>query len=171
MNLQCERESAVVEAIGLGRWPHAVDGDLRDHAATCPDCGAVVELAGALLEDRRDLEAAAVVPSSEGVWVRMQLEMRREATANAARTVTTVQRAAWLGIAGAAMGVAALTSLGPWIVRGVRGLDVPSISIEMPSISLTSISLATPSVALLVMLAATALLFTPVVLYAALAKD
>jgi hypothetical protein len=166
MNLQCEFEAAVLESVQLGRWPHSVDGELRRHVADCNDCGAVVELASMLLDDRRELEPAAVLPSSEGVWMRMQIEMRREATANAARTVTTVQRAAWLVIAGAAIGMTALTSLGAWIMKGVQGLDVPSLSLEIPTLSM-----ATPSVALLMLLAATALLFTPVVLYAALSKD
>ena len=50
--VDCCREQDVLDALTSGRWPDRADEELRAHVAACAICADVVDVAGALLEDR-----------------------------------------------------------------------------------------------------------------------
>lgn len=174
MTGRCEYEVEVLERLTLRQWPDSSSLELRDHVASCDACHSLVIVAEALLEDRLTLEREATPPASGMVWWRMQMRMRREAAAAAAETVTQVQRLAFTLTAALVVVFASIYSVGAHVVSYFAGMDLPSvampqISLAMPS--LTSASLSTPSLTMLVFMFAAALVFAPVAVYLAFARE
>lgn len=90
----CPREDELLAALGRG----FVAADLDAHAASCPDCGDLRRVAGALLDERALAMAEAPVPAAGTMWWRMRVRQRQEAVARARRTLL-VGQAATLAIA------------------------------------------------------------------------
>jgi len=106
----CPHESEIVTAITSGRWPSAVEPELREHATSCATCREVADLAAMLRDDQIGLCRSAEVPSSSQVWWRAAVRARAEAQRAAARPIMIVQRVA-------AVGAAALMAAAPiWLV-------------------------------------------------------
>ena len=79
----CSREGELLDALARG----FVGAELAEHVASCPSCGELSGVAGALLDDRAQAMAAAPVPSAGTMWWRLQVRRRREAEATARRSL------------------------------------------------------------------------------------
>lgn len=106
---ECRHEDALLEAIGSGAWPDAVDGSLRAHVADCPVCRDLAAIVPLMHDDRRALCDEVRVPSSGAVWWRAQVRARAEAEHAAMRPMLVA--AAWGTTALVAL-IAALVTLG-----------------------------------------------------------
>jgi len=104
----CEQESAVLEAVESGRWPHGCDDELRTHVAQCAICADVVLVSRILQQEKQRAEADAPLPAAGLVWWKAQLRARREAAARAAEPIAWVERAAGL------FGIVSLVALTLW---------------------------------------------------------
>lgn len=89
--IECERSPEVLDVLGAGRWPDGCDAELRAHVADCASCTDLVEVAGALLEERDAAFREAILPGSGLVWWRIQLRARREAQRTVSRAAAVVQ--------------------------------------------------------------------------------
>ncbi len=133
---ECGWESRLLDEVAAGRWPEAVDADLRGHLASCESCGEIVVLAGGLFQEREAARLQATVPPSGLVWWRAEMRARHEAARVAARpihlavalaaTITVVALVAlfglslswppeWLSWPALASGDPALAEPGPWM--------------------------------------------------------
>lgn len=131
--LECPRESDVLEAVVLERWPD----ELRRHADDCIVCRDLAVVAVALHDEREDAWREARLPTSGQVWWRASTRARTEAAAAAARPITILQ-----GLAGAcAAGVSAalitlgwpatpapLSSIADIVSRGTQRLGAAALS-------------------------------------------
>jgi predicted anti-sigma-YlaC factor YlaD len=159
--MNCERELEVVTALMDGRWPDGCEPALHAHAAACPTCGELVQIAGAVREQHLATMQEAVVPPSGLVWWRAQRRSRQEALATASRAITTVQ-AASVGIAI----VTALTVIGftretwqGWVARASDYIAFGGLQF-------------TPAVDVLLLVGvATAVLLAPIVVWFAVTRD
>jgi hypothetical protein len=98
-DLECAREDVIVDAIAGGRWPHACDPSLVEHAGACEICRDVVTVAVALRDaelDARQQFNVARVPSAAIVWWRATIRARAEAARAAERPMSVAH-----GVAGA----------------------------------------------------------------------
>ena len=94
--MNCPREAEILRAVEARHWPDRCDDELRAHAAACPDCAGLAEVAAALLDDRELAMHAAHVPPSGAVWWRTQMRARQDAARAARRIINVVQAAAVL---------------------------------------------------------------------------
>jgi hypothetical protein len=113
--IECPREQDVVEAIASGRWSSARGDELGTHAAACPICREVAEVARALHEDRDAAIRDAHPPTAAIVWWRATIRARAEAAHTAMQPITVLQGIAGACLAGgtAALAAAAWRWLGP----------------------------------------------------------
>jgi predicted anti-sigma-YlaC factor YlaD len=79
----CPREGELLDALGRG----FVGAELAAHVASCPSCGELSVVAGALLEDRAQAIVEAPIPSAGTMWWRLQVRRRQEAEATARRSL------------------------------------------------------------------------------------
>ena len=103
--IECPRESDVLDALASSRWPHRVDAELSNHVASCAICRDVITVAAAMQADHDDAWREANVPSSGQMWWRAEMRARQDAIRHAARPVTVAQGVAAvfaLALAGAA---------------------------------------------------------------------
>ncbi|MEO8380238.1 MAG: hypothetical protein ABI779_11295 [Acidobacteriota bacterium] len=84
----CSREQELLDRLGLGQQPQ---DELALHVASCPSCGELLLVAGAIFEDATTAMRHAPIPSSGGVWWRIERRAREEANRTATRTVSAVQ--------------------------------------------------------------------------------
>jgi hypothetical protein len=98
----CNRESEVLDLIGIGQWPARADAQLAGHVASCPHCSDLVVVASAIVDERDHGEHQPRLPDAGIVWLRAQLRARDEARRRAARPLLVAQ------IAGAAVVIAIL---------------------------------------------------------------
>jgi hypothetical protein len=109
----CRHESAVVNAVLSGSWPHACDEELVAHAQACDTCREVASVSILLREDNEYSRIEAHIPAAGQVWWRAAVRARLESTQAATRPMT------WMhGITAAIMvGVvlAVLTALWPML--------------------------------------------------------
>ncbi|MCC6586945.1 MAG: hypothetical protein IT168_09665 [Bryobacterales bacterium] len=115
--VECPFEAEVLAAVLQGWWPQRAAAGLRTHVAGCPVCAGVVAVGTALLEDRRHLRSAAVLPNAGRVWWLAQTRARRDAAAAANRAIDLGIGAALLGAAAVAW---AFLPVQEWIV-GLAG--------------------------------------------------
>lgn len=108
----CERESEMIESLRSGR----MEPDLRAHASECSSCADLIDVAGALLDDRRTLMREAQIPSSGLMWWRTSLRARQEAARRAMIAGRVVQAAL---VVIAALGAMAWTGVGPAELQNV----------------------------------------------------
>lgn len=97
-NELCPREDELLDALERGY----VGPELAAHTASCPTCGELRGVAGALLDERAAAMLEAPIPSAGAMWWRMQLRHRQEAEA-AARRSMLIGQAATLAVAIALM--------------------------------------------------------------------
>lgn len=131
MNVQCERESELLEAMQR----QFVPADLVVHMESCSACAELQQIAGALLDDRAEAMAAAHVPSAGSMWWRIQLRKKQEAEA-ASRRSLFVGQAATLAVAL----LIGLAFFGVDLAIAVRHVFT-SITLSVPLLLLFSISL------------------------------
>ncbi len=169
--VDCCREQDVLDALTSGRWPGRAGEDLRAHVAACALCADVVDVAGALLDDRNDEPGDARIPSSAVMWWRAQMRARQEAAREAARPITVAQVVA--SVAAITLTVAALVALSPWFggllggwVSGVRD----AASSDMAAIKAPSALLAGGWMLPALMIGVW-LVLAPVAIYFAVADD
>ena len=94
--MNCVREDEILRAIEARHWPERCDEELRAHAASCPSCADLVEVATALTGEHEETMHAAHVPPSGAVWYRAQLRVRQDAARAVRRVINVVQAAAVL---------------------------------------------------------------------------
>ena len=111
----CPREPELLTALGRG----FVGPDLASHAAGCPACGELQLVAQALLADRETTVREVRVPAAATTWWRLRLRQRREAEAQARRTLLVGQAAT--GVAALALVVALF---GAELLAAVRAVTV-----------------------------------------------
>jgi len=126
--VDCEFESAVLQALAQSRWPDGVDPSLRAHAMVCPVCSDVAAVAGAIGEARQEMRASPALPAAGHVWWRAQLRARREAADAAGRPITAAQviaLACAAGLLGACFGASSslFQSLLQRIAAAVQSVD------------------------------------------------
>jgi len=160
----CSREEELLTVLMSGQWPDCCDADLREHVEGCAACRDLAVVAGAVLADRRRLEARATPLSSGGIWWRMQLRREREARTAAARTVLRAQSLSIAVTIVAVIVAASVSSVLPrvwmWLVSAKSGMwPLPAFSWAIPSVT-----------AVLLVVAAWIIL-APVALYLAIAKE
>ena len=107
----CPHETAVVNAVLSGSWPHACDDALVAHAKDCVTCREVANISILLREDSEYSRIEAHVPAAGQIWWRAAVRARLESTHAAARPLTWMHAITAAIVAGAAL--AALTALFP----------------------------------------------------------
>jgi predicted anti-sigma-YlaC factor YlaD len=85
----CPREDELLEALERA----FVGPELASHVASCPSCGELHLVAGALLDDRAQTMLEAPVPSAGTMWLRMRVRRRHDAEATARRSLLIGQAA------------------------------------------------------------------------------
>jgi len=89
--VECPFENEIVRVAMEGRWPDSAPLDLREHAADCPGCLDLVEVASAVSDDRAAAFREVDLPAAGLVWWRMQLRRRREAEQTLQRATFALQ--------------------------------------------------------------------------------
>ncbi len=165
-NVDCDRGHEALDILGAGRWPDGCDAELRAHVAACASCTELVDVAGAVLDERNTALRDAAIPGSGLVWWRIQLRVRQEKARSASRTVTAVQAIAIAVAVTIALALVGATSLS-WSRGWLAGLtDAIPLGATDPS-GLSIIPFALP---ILLVLAAW-LALGPVVLWLAATDD
>lgn len=118
-DLSCPRETELLDALAHGQQP---DEDLAAHLTSCAACTELHAVAGAIFDDASMAMREAPIPSSGGVWWRIERRVREEAALTATRTVSVVQIATV--VAAAALAILLLGGL-PAIAMWIGNLDLP----------------------------------------------
>lgn len=84
----CPRETAVVNAVLSGSWPHGCDESLVAHAKDCATCREVASVSILLREDSEYSRIEAHIPAAGQVWWRAAVRARLESSRAAARPMT-----------------------------------------------------------------------------------
>lgn len=109
--MDCPHDTAVVNAVLSGAWPHRADDTLVVHAAACDTCR---EIAGVAVLLREDVEHARIdvhVPAAGQVWWRAAVRARLESTQAATQPMTWMHGITAAMLVGACLAV--LTSVWP----------------------------------------------------------
>jgi hypothetical protein len=165
----CPYEADVTAAV-LERRRLTDDGDeLMTHAAGCEICREVLMVTRLLVDDREQARREIHVPAAGQVWWRAAVRARLEAVHAAARPLT------WLnGIAGAcAIGlVIALASVAwPFARAGAEWLVAIAFTDSSFSQAVALVMGTLQRGVVVMLLAATCLVFAPLALYLALSDD
>jgi hypothetical protein len=118
----CAREGELLAALERG----FAGAELEAHAASCPSCGELRLIAGAILDDRAQAFLEAPVPSAGTMWWRLRVRRRLEAEA-AARRSLLIGQAVTLAVA---IGLL-LSFFGADLVLAVRGL-IATVRLSTP---------------------------------------
>lgn len=127
---ECRHEADLVAAVAAGQWPAAADPALRDHAARCPVCAEVLEVAQAMARLESETLADVRLPSAGQVWWRAQVRARQDARRAAALPVLAAQglgAAAIVGLVAALLSwqwPAVAAAAGAWLARPLAALDL-----------------------------------------------
>ncbi len=159
-DIECPRESDVLDAVASARWPHRVPRELADHVASCAICADVVTVAEAMRADHDAVWPQADLPSPGQVWWRAEMRARQEAIRKASRPVTIAQ------------GVAALLTLAVAVMTG--WLASAWIRQQTPAFDFASMSaraLTSPLAVSLVVALCALVVITPVALYLVLSDE
>jgi predicted anti-sigma-YlaC factor YlaD len=112
LNRDCNRESDVLRALTIGR----VDDELREHLGVCAACTDLLEVASAVIDDRRALMREATIPTSGLMWWRTNMRAREEARRVVVRTASVVQ--------------AVLIAVAVLVAVVVLGVTVPPVKVD-----------------------------------------
>ncbi len=123
----CERESEVIESLRSGR----IEPDLRSHANECSSCADLIDVAGALLDDRRTLMRNAQLPGSGLMWWRTSMRARQESAKRAMIAARIVQAAL---VFVAVVGAMAWTGVGPTELHGVL-LSISRLTLPLAGVA------------------------------------
>jgi hypothetical protein len=107
----CQHETAIVNAVLSGVWPHACDESLVAHANDCVTCREVASVSMLLREDSELARIEAHIPAAGQVWWRAAVRARLESTHAATRPLTWMHGITAAIVAGVVL--AALTALFP----------------------------------------------------------
>jgi hypothetical protein len=118
----CPREDELLDALARG----FVGDELEAHAASCPACGELRAVAGALLDERAQAMLEAPVPSAGTMWWRLRIRRQLEAEA-AARRSLLIGQAVTLAVA---IGLV-LAFFGAELAAAVRGL-IATVRLSTP---------------------------------------
>lgn len=110
----CPFEERILRALRLG----SVDADARAHAASCPECAELLEVAGLVTSARRAELAAAKPPAAGAVWFRIRMRARRESARRSSRAAMVIQA---LSLLAAALAALALVGV-PRLVEAFSGI-------------------------------------------------
>lgn len=105
---QCDREQHVIDALKSGRWAGPWGEEIRKHAAACPVCSEVVQVANAMRCEDELAQAELRLPSAGLVWWKSQLAARRAAEQRATEPIAWAERLAQF------LGVLTVIGLGLW---------------------------------------------------------
>jgi len=144
----CENESRILETLGQGVAPEAMEEPLRRHLAQCADCRELVALAEMFRQERVELCAAAPVPNAGRIWWKASLAARREAAERALRPIRIAEKAA-LAIGGGIL-IALLVFVAPWLAEQIRHTSFLSSSL-VSTFSFSTVFTASIIVCLLLM--------------------
>ena len=114
----CENEVRILEALGQGLTPEALEEPLRRHIAGCDSCRELTTVSEMFRQDSAELCAAAPVPEAGRVWWRATLAARRAATERALRPIRIAEKTA-LAIGGGVL-AALLIFFAPWLAGQLR---------------------------------------------------
>ncbi len=117
----CENEVLILEALGQGLAPEAMEEPLRRHLAGCASCAELISVYELFQRDSEHLCAAASLPEAGRVWWRASLAARRAAAERALRPILIAEKAA-LAVGGGVL-IALLVFAAPWLARE---LDLPN---------------------------------------------
>lgn len=146
---ECVRETQVLNALDAH-----FDDELLAHVSSCVTCTDLVAVAHAILDDASAIALDAPIPSSGGVWWRIERRSREEAALKAARTVNAVQ----VGTVAIAALLAVILLGGMPAIRG-WGADL--------AVAIPLVEWAPP----MLLGVATLLILTPVAIYYALTEE
>lgn len=144
----CQNQDRILEALGKGLPPEAMDEPLRRHAESCPSCAEVISVYELFQTDSRELCSAAPLPQAGRVWWRATLAARRAAAERALRPILIAERIALAVGAGAI--VALLFFAAPWIAEQLAHSKMFSGTVVY-TVSLSSLLVASMVVCLLLM--------------------
>jgi heme A synthase len=159
-DIECPRESDVLDAVASARWPYRVPRELADHVSACAICTDVVTVAEAMRADHDAVWQQADIPSSGQMWWRAEMRARQEAIRKASRPITIAQ------------GVAALLTLAAAVTAGRFGWAW--IRQQMPAFDFASISaqaMTSPLAVSLVVALGALVVIAPVALYLVLSDE
>lgn len=160
---RCPHEPDLLDALAAGHWPDACEAELRDHVSACVECREISIVAEAFIADRRETEQRADLPTSGATWWRMQLRMEREAKEAAAKTVGRAQGAV------IAVTLAAITVV--LVSTSLVRMGWQWLTSAMPHVAdFAGLSSAVP-LTVLVLAGVAILVFAPIAVYLAIARD
>jgi len=154
MEIECPRESDVLDALASARWPNRVEHELAEHVASCAICRDVVAVASAIQDDHDHAWREANVPSSGQMWWRAEMRARQDAIREASRPITVAQGVAAL----CALTLAAVATWFAW----------PSVRAVLSSLGLTGdaqTTIASPMVIPLAVAMGALLIIAPLAIY------
>ena len=149
MSWRCSRESYTARAARIGEWPEG----LRAHAADCSVCRDVALVAGALVNDPRNLPADPPVAGAGRIWWFAQLRARRAAAERAVRPISVMELLALIAVVPVAAGAlaSALPTISSWLaelrvvpmIAGMSGYaTLPSLPVMAAGAALAALLLA-----------------------------
>jgi hypothetical protein len=144
----CENEDRILEALGQGLTPEAMEEPLRRHIAGCASCSEVVYAYELFRNDNAQLCAVAPVPEAGRVWWRAMLAARRSAAERALRPILIAEKVA-LAVGGGAL-IALLIFAAPWLAEQLAHTKVFSGTVVY-AFSLSSLLVTSVIVCLLLM--------------------
>lgn len=107
----CPHETAIVNAVLSGSWPHGCDDSLVAHATGCVTCREVASVSILLREDSEQSRLEMRLPAAGQVWWRAAVRARLESTHAAARPMTWMHAITAAIVVGAVL--AAVTAIWP----------------------------------------------------------
>jgi hypothetical protein len=144
----CENEARILEALGQGVAPAAMEEPLRRHIAGCASCAEAVSVYELFQNDSEQLCASALLPNAGRVWWRATLAARRAAAERALRPILIAERAA-LAVGGGVL-LALLILAAPWLAGQLKHSSVFTGTV-VHSFSLSSLIITSIVVCLLLM--------------------
>jgi hypothetical protein len=116
MNAACRLEPDVIRAAATGEWTPS----LRNHAASCADCGAAAEVGPWMQEFASVDDREHILPDPAVLWLKAKLMQSNSMMHRVALPITRLQIGAYLAVA--ACWAALLTFKWPAIQSWVNGL-------------------------------------------------
>jgi len=115
--MSCERENSVIRALQTGEC----SGELRQHAAECPDCSQALTLAEALQAEARRTEAGFHPPDAHWILQRSRRLAREIA----------MRRLAFLLVAMRVLAALYVVAAAVWLLRGYAALPYREVASSM----------------------------------------
>jgi hypothetical protein len=167
-SIECPREPDIFEAIAFGRWPEQCP-ELVAHASSCAICADLVEVAGALHQDRAARCREAQPPAAGMVWWRATIRARAEAARTVTQPISVLQAVAGACFVGVAAG---LVTVAWQSMHWVDRIGELAVQLESRRADIASASMFAAGHGLPVLVAVAAgLVLAPLAIYLTLADD